>query len=292
MKQSRFIKAIVKAWNLIRFEFRLIIPSFFFYLFGYVTFVGFYGLGDICYELCFLDAYIEKYKKKPRAVITKKRKAIFDFYPGIKKIGYLPASLEKLIVELGYNKFIRRPYLKIATHFNEVNKGSIFERVANIYKVDVSSKKTFPKPFKQEDIEIPQNSVLVIPDSNWYQSELIGPSINKIAQDFQKQGKHIFINGEKMKIEGAKNVFYSLNELLCNVHKFDAVISIRTGLLDFIINTDSRIVALLDNSEKGTIMVNDGLSLKYWDAKAKVFEYNVEETSVNEIEKKIRELKK
>ena len=77
MKRSRFVKGIIKAWNLLRFEFSLIIPAFFYSLFGYVTLVGFYGLGDVIYELAYLDEYIEKSHKKIRVAVTKKRRHMF-----------------------------------------------------------------------------------------------------------------------------------------------------------------------------------------------------------------------
>ena len=285
MKRSRFVKGIIKAWNLLRFEFSLIIPAFFYSLFGYVTLVGFYGLGDVIYELAYLDEYIEKSHKKIRVAVTKKRRHMFLFYPQIKKVGRLSPSLEQLIIELGYNKYIKRRYLKIILHYNGHNEGDIFSRVRNIYGVSENTKITFPTPYKMEEINIPNNSVLVIPNSNWYSSKKIEDVISSLASDLLKNNKNVFINGEALKLEGANNVFYDLNTLLCNAHKFEYIISIRTGLLDFLVNTDSRIITFLDNSEKGLILLKDGLPSKDWHAKASVKEINVDEVSLSDIKK-------
>jgi hypothetical protein len=89
------------------------------------------------------------------------------------------------------------------------------------------------------------------------------------------------------RFKGSVNqIFLPLSNMLYSAHLFLAIVSIRTGLLDFIVNSKSNIYSLYSNDSKGKLLLSK-FSLLDWRGNSKVTEVIVDNASpqliVNEI---------
>lgn len=161
------------------------------------------------------------------------------------------------------------------------------QRVKDIYGLSLDQDYAIVYPFVQKTINhklISTKSIFININSNFYKSILIENFIVSVARQLsEKYNYTIYFNGTinyAYQKSWYSTIKWNLPYLYNNANQFEAILSIRTGLLDFIINTNSKIFCFYDSSEKGK-MLNRVFSLSDWKSNSFIEEIIVERQNVS-----------
>ena len=267
-----------------------VIPALFYSILGYKTLFGFYGIGDICYELSYIDMYKKRIDKKLRVIAAKKRMNYFVFYPSIDTISRISEKLERLLLFDDIRFLKKYAFIKDVSHSRVKGNEPTLQKMSLFYDVP-SNVITFPTIQSCDEIFPVYNSVLVNYRSNYYNSKKISVFIDKIVSCLLEKNITVYVNTNDIsdveRFKGSVNqIFLPLSNMLYSAHLFLAIVSIRTGLLDFIVNSKSNIYSLYSNDSKGKLLLSK-FSLLDWRGNSNITEVIVDNASpqliVNEI---------
>ena len=288
------IKKFIQNFNfLITVFLPLIIKAFFYKLKGYVTLCGFYGIGDNCYQLAFLDFYKNKRGKKIRVVSAKKRQPLFKLYPAIDVVSTISDKKEMALIRRN-PKFLKRFFninsfvVCIYQYVYRIEGTDIISYMRIFYGAELNTRLTYPVvnpslPITNYDLNEIKNGILIIPQSYSYElSEPIKQSLTTFI-DMTKQQYHIFINGDSNIFSGT-NIFWDLNTILYYAPFFKLIVGIRTGLMDLLVDSGSNIISLYAKDVEGIDMKEVFCPLTKWNGKSTIKEYYAEDLTRETIE--------
>lgn len=229
-----------------------------------IVILGGVGIGDVCISM----AYFEEFKKittEPILIIApKKLKWLLERYNVQNcEIKYLETDMMRHLGcsynPVNYNFFFERfkkknlhisdPWAYIdrkMIYYKEISALTINKGV--VYKLDSKAQITYaPAIFKETDIRIENKSVLLNPYSN---------SSNMSIESWKKISEILVLNGYKVYVNSPNNEkltddTISLNITLDQMHsivdKFDIVISIRSGFLDYLIEKCHHVICIYED---------------------------------------------
>lgn len=90
-------RSLLSLYRFFSFSFVIFIPSTIFHLFGFQTLIGFRGIGDICYEMMFINEYKSLVNKKIRVVSTRNKKQVFNCYPQISRLSFVTDRMNRFL---------------------------------------------------------------------------------------------------------------------------------------------------------------------------------------------------
>lgn len=258
--------------------FRIRISSKFLSLFGYITLIGFWGIGDCCYELAYIDDFKKQVNKKIRVVAFKNKAAIFEFYKSIDKVSLTSKKAALYFAEFGKKCANNQNHLIYIAHMGY--SGKFPDKMKAAYGLEHVDKLTFPV-VNEVKTNVIINSIIVNAKSNWYSSSKIERFMVELIKCAQNKGLHIYVNSPLPDNLKSKNnveeVFWDLEYFYNAAKQVKAVISIRTGLLDFIINSNANVFCLYDKTENGNWLF-EVFNLDTWNCRdARIFQYFVED---------------
>ena len=261
----------------------VIIPAFFYYLKGYITFCGLMNIGDICYQLSYVDDYKDRTKKKIRVLCLPGRERVFVFYPAVDKVSVVQTKVNNFI--LSHHIYFEKNKLFLCLFAFPKPDENVLQYFKRTYCANELSLISFPSLNNSISGQLKANqikdSVLLIPSSNFYKSDKIADYLAKLSCFLKENGSPVFINSD-VKIDGVVGnyLYLNLSELLENAKFFRSIVGIRTGLLDFLVNSNANIICLYDKSPIGIRFKEKEYSLHDWKGSSIVHEYYVEDLDI------------
>jgi hypothetical protein len=263
--------------------FKIIAKLFFIYYSNYnkIILIGFWGLGDICYELTFIDDFKEKVKKPIVVLSSKKNIFLFKLYKSVNKviqiadIDYLRIIKFSRLINKFFRNFNRLVNVYVYSKTKE-NKNIFTMLEENIFGFK-PKKLTFPDiPLINEKILhnnfnflMEKFVILNIHSNSLRNNDLL--FFKKAIKYFNKKNITVINNFSSLFLPGTININCSPIELY-NLSKFSLlVLSIRSGILDFIITSNVSIFAIYPNNQNGKDLLSR-YSLKDWNQNIKLLE--------------------
>lgn len=258
----------------------------------YLIFVAVDGLGDICYHMAFLKTIKEKYQKKILVICSCYSQLLVSLYPEIDRIISLKKGRER-----SYKFFVNSCYAnQIFNNFN--NRSNVYScghwqyypfRVMHIpgvtmfdilkcinYEIEDEMVITYP--------QVPESDLSRFEFRDWDKTILINPHSNflntdssifqEIANKLVNKGYDVYTNVSSVynvPINGTRALSCTLTELYSILKKIRLFISVRSGILDFTINSGGRFLVIYDYEETG--LFKKAYSLKDWKTESEIFEY-------------------
>lgn len=264
----------------VNFLLAIVIPCLLFKACGYLPLLGFYGIGDNVYRLHCLDEY--KGQKKIVVFCNAKNEWLFRLYRGVDRVFEISSKM--------YGFLHSRPQcLKRISRFRlglwvadySQDGSTPFLRTRKCYGLgpETRSMRTFPLLPSGDPLFVPKRkSILIIPDSVFYHSSKIDQRIAKEATIFAAKGYSIYVNSPR-RLPGfptkAVFLFPSCIQLAFLARQVERVVGIRTGLLDFIVSTNSANTIVCYYDRRVCDLLSWGYSLKLWGAEISIKEVDV-----------------
>ena len=230
---------------------------------GYACLIGFFGIGDCLVELSCIDDFA-KGTRRPIAVFGEGPiEKLAPFFPSIKRVARL-GNQNHFIVEHHMeliNFCAKRKHLLFIGHYADSSK-DIIGKMRCIYGLKEPGRITFPIiPRVASAINKNQKAVLVVPRSNFYQSNAVHRAIQERVSYFLLNGYEVYVNGEcpqynELSDRNLHYVFWDLPTLFWSAKNVEIIIGIRTGLLDFLVTAGTPIELYSDSSPTGQLLRN------------------------------------
>lgn len=277
---KEIIRTVLKKIYYIKLSF----CSFFWALFGYITLIGFWGIGDCCYELAYIDEYKKQINKKIRIVAFKKKTEIFRFYNAVDKVSTTSEKMALYLAKFGKSYAKNSKCIVYVGHMGY--SGLLPSKMKKAYGLANVNQLTYPS-VKEVETDINKNSIIVNLKSNWYISEGIEAFLIELIECAQKRGIYVYVNSslpvDLQDKSGTEEVFWDLEYFYNASNQVKSVISIRTGLLDFIVNSKANILCLYDKTKQGKWLF-ETFNLNSWQLDDnRINQMFVEDASPNEI---------
>ncbi len=258
----------------------------------YLIFVAVEGLGDICYHMAFLKTLKEKFQKKIIVVCNPYSQLLVSLYPEVDKIIKLNKKRGK-----SYKIFTKSSFaLQIYNNFN--NRSNVYScghwqyypfRVMHIpgvtlfdvikcinYEIEDEMIMTYP--------QVPECDLTRFGIRDWNKTIIINPHSNFLNTDYSifqeialklvNKGYDVFTNVSSLynaPIEGTRALRCTLIELYNIVKRIRYFISVRSGILDFTVNSGGSFLVIYDYEENG--LFKKAYSLTDWKTNSKIQEY-------------------
>ena len=248
------------------------------------------GIGDTVYGLAFIEAVKNIYDPSNIIVVGNvKLKELIETYRGISL--FVPYDVDKgeyykyknylefgRFFDLGYKEriFNTDPYSKYISTVRSLDNSAINILKKRVFKLDDDVSITYPRLIKGNITSIPQfdeicNKVVIInPYTNSF-SDSTYELFKGISEYLLEKGFIVYtnlINGQK-NIDGTNPLYCSINELTTIIKRSIAFVSIRSGVLDMVINTGTPILAIYNECSK---RFKDIYHLKAWSGKSNLEE--------------------
>ena len=246
---------------------------------NYLILISTFSLGDCLYALSCLDAYKQKNPSKKIAVIGKERnRQILELYSQIDEL--VLVSEEKDIDT--YRKFMETKKL-----FRISKKNNVFQTDPYCWGREVCQEydaiyllQTYLFNLSQNDIItypdvplVPVNSIkdfqcnkdrIVVLNPYSYSMYIMNEDLfSRICTVLNQSGYIVYTNvvGDQDVVEGSFELRCSIIELYSIAMEIPYVISIRSGILDLLVNTNTKIIALYGECED---LIKTLYTLKGW----------------------------
>lgn len=228
------------------------------------------GIGDSVYGLAYIESLVESTGPVNVTVIgNSKLKDFILSYPCVSR--FVPYDVSKGEYEK-YKAFMDCERIRKIKGFDTIyntdpfhvykrgkeNNTALYLLREKVYKLSNQSKVTFPPLGNMQvtaisDFDRDANRIVII---NPYSNSITNISLEtykKMADVLKSAGFYVYTNlimGQKP-IDGTKELYCSVEELAEIVKKAAGIISIRSGILDLVINSGTPIFAIYSNcSEK------------------------------------------
>lgn len=240
------------------------------------------GLGDFCYSMAFVPQLLQRNKNKtPLFIISSKNERYLKYFPSIENFLIVREKTYQFLTKHGQQYFLYLKNTKLQNHLvvlnpyfenNSFSNDRLIEECKQL-KIEMDpSLFCFPEVNCQIARNVPSHPFVIINEDS--SSARLPKSIfSKIAIELVQNGVEIIENSNSANAITLEELFYlSLRAL--------AFISIRSGVLDFIISSKVSIVALYPSDRLGSHL-KDSYSLKSWGCKNKLLEiYDVNSETV------------
>ena len=164
------IKTIFRYMLKEYYRIQIIVDCWIWSLFGYTTMIGFWGIGDCCYELVYLDEYKKKYSQKIRVIAYKKKTNVFSFYDSIDKISVVGEKKARYLAKYGDYYSKNKNFILFIGHYRF--SGNFPKKMLSAYKLENSANITYPIVCHKE-VDVVANSILVNLNSHCFKSNII-----------------------------------------------------------------------------------------------------------------------
>lgn len=247
------------------------------------------GIGDTVYGLAFLEAIKKQYHPQNIIVVGNKNQSelIMNYDNNIMLVTYdlkkgeynkysSLINCERRIKVVNDNRFfITDPYCYYYKS-NKQNMSSAIDILRKyLFKLGDEAEITYPPIVTQKNSCIPnfdkeKSKIVVInPYSNSMESKR--GIYQEMSELLAQKGFIVYTNvvdGQK-KIEGTRELCCSIDELVYIVSNCAGIVSVRSGILDLIINTGTSIFAIY---ERCTTKFKKIYNLKAWNGKSSIYE--------------------
>lgn len=226
-------------------------------------------IGDSVYGMSCMDAIVKTYPDYNILVIGNERyESFLSEYNGINKMLYLNAKSKRyylircflrseILSQYCLNRGIvnANPWLYRKMRESE-NSDAFIQLRTNIFHIPVDSAISYPK-VQQQSIEaitnfgeIKEKIVIVNPYSN-SMNAASRARFQQIANYLDEQGYVIFTNvvDNQMALENTIPLRCSLEELYSICKSIHAFVSVRSGIVDFLVGTDVNLFILYDGAQ-------------------------------------------
>lgn len=255
------------------------------------------GLGDLSIALSYVPANMEITKRSAFFCLYKKHQKYVRFFPFItSNIRYYDFQLLDNMCVLSLRLFKKSNRLYVLNPNNHIDIGRYsYEEIAKYgwgeftrdYILHITPEKEvnifYPKETNEaKDIYISDNAVLVNSIS-FTAPELDKSLLSMIGQCLENKGYKVYVNNSS-----SQDSFYPpLDDLLKNAHKFKYIISLRSGLLDFLSGKNKNIIAINTTDEK---WFYERYNLSFWKNNGKTLSYKNNDELYKEINNMINVL--
>lgn len=264
-------------------------------------------IGDTVYALAYLTALHECYPEKKIIVVGNRRlRRFLESYRGIDQLVLLDegkwldrknASMQNSRISeagLKYGIFNSNPhYYKKC--YSAPNPETLYQLKTHIYRLHDSCRIDYPN-FKLngaitaiKDFESQKDRIVII---NPYSNSLGKPTkalYEAICEFLIEKGFTVYTNviGTQKPIYGSKELRCSMEELYSISCEIPAFISIRSGILDYLVSSGINMFVLYDNC---TLRIKKMYSLTNWRCSGEIYELYPEDTEkeIDEIMEKLR----
>lgn len=260
-------------------------------------FLAVLGLGDICYAFAYLSS-IKKIYGKIIVVTSIYSRELVSFYPCIDEVITVnPCDTIKLksLIFSRIGKKIFDSYDLKHRVFSCNPWGAFPIKIMYIPKI------TFLKLLKHVTYELNENAPIDYPQvkycslekfgiANWEKVVLINPHSNflntdsdifkQISKQLIAKGYVVYTNISKSyphPIEGTLPMNCNLQELFNIVKKIRLFVSVRSGLLDFVVSAGGRLLVIYDWDENG--LFKKAYNLDDWTTNSMIAQYDSNQTN-------------
>ncbi len=253
----------------------------------YLFIVVEHGIGDICIGLAYYSEWLNKHatEKHKLIIVQDKKYLIKDYNIELSNVLYVSYSMIH-----NMNTAICSPYFRrIVKHW--VNAGWLIPLcprffighdflldIPNLsaqkiikysaYHLDISARQSFPTVSYKYNGTIKTPFIIINPYS--YSVNIPQAFFVNIADKLKGRGITVYTNLalNQEPIEGTESLCISPEELLFLAKEAKCIISVRSGILDYIISNSKNIIAIYNNEQFMTLY-----SLKAWECNCNIREY-------------------
>lgn len=256
-----------------------------------LVFIAASGIGDLCYALSFIEDIKAKTNKKVVALTREYTCEALSAFPAVDKI----IIMKSKDADFFYNCELPE---KMRPVFNGYSlKQGVFictPLTEDIYDYIKNGKTNYIDILKESLAELEPTHITypVVPDidigrfsfSDINKTVIINPYSNslsvektdlfeKIAMLLNNKGYSVYTNtvGNQKAVEGTQRLECTLSELYNISGQCAAFISIRSGILDFMIGNGGRYISIYDTAWNNKFM--EAYSLKGWNTESSVYEF-------------------
>lgn len=231
-----------------------------------IILIGGYGMGDLCISMAYFEEFLLKNPNEKFIIISSnKTRWLLERYNigkcklkycNNKTISYLEMAVHSIDMSYLIRKLKRRNLI-IADPWSYIEESMIFYEGLSalgiyrdaIFKVGYDASIIYAPAIKTElDLKIKSKSVLLnyfsnssnIPIDDW---------IN-IIEFLNESGYNVYVNSPNQNKNEIKNVIslnLNMDELYSIANKFEMIISIRSGFLDYIIKECHHLICIYEN---------------------------------------------
>ena len=263
----------------------------------HIIFNGRCMIGDLCYELCYLDALKKESGKKAAVITNEYTKGIAACYPGVDGIVtvtdndfFVWSRLSKLHLPTGLT-LTKADGTEPSHLFNwnisadadwtgaDVRDLSLPEAHRALqYRLPRTAEMTYPDEAliagqtSFSSYEQFRNAVIFNPHALTMPTEEMLPFMEQLAAEWSGRGYTVYTNvvGEQKCIPGTLPLRCSVYDFYFAAKASACVVSTRTGLLDFCINNGARYVTLYKDAWNGQFF--QMYTLEAWKTKCRIRE--------------------
>ena len=262
-----------------------------------VVFIGGFGIGDACLEASLLDSFQAKEERKVLVVCCNNQKGIIERICGVKVLGIskkqanLVSCCYKNQFTNYYCLYLYKKYrLCIADPWYYIKWPSQY--IENLYVINIIRDAAFRLIDYDYEIKYPvsnsnscvnkvdskKNYIILNPYSN--SMDIDNDFFAVLAAELLQRGYVVYTNvfGEQQEIKNTLRLECSIDELYQYAKEAYCVISIRSGILDYIVSNTKCMFVLYDDLKFYNLY-----SLNQWKTSCNIFEYRYREDNKKDI---------
>lgn len=259
--------------------------------------IAFSGMGDMCYSFAFLDSLKEGGYRV--CVITKEYLAqLASFYESVDSVKVVSPVIQRLLQMLWcskqygemFNNGENRSRIFYCDNLNRrefeilrlpsVNYMDIQRYV--YYGVDAMERFTLPKVPKPdlERFQTIHKDRTVIVNMKSSSMDIEASVFKMIVEALRLEGMEVYTNcaAPQDALAGTKPLSCSIEELYYLTQEIRFMVSIRSGLLDFLQGNRSTYVVLYDDETEWDLNFRKAYDMKGWESESRIYEFGAHDT--------------